>query len=316
MTVIDGAEELARYLAEKEISYPVLVDQFLPASEAEIDLAADGEHIVVPAIMEHIERTGVHSGDSLSMIPSQSLSEAVQKKIIDYASKIIKYTKYKGLMNIQYIIDGEEVFTLEINPRSSRTMPIVSKVTGVPLVNKATKILLGKYNLSKDEFPVLHKENSSYACVKYPVFSNFALRGLDIKTGPQMMSTGEGISIGATVEEAMMKYYSSLSNKQASNILLYTSADVEVVEEAAAYGVELVKYQGEMEELERVAGVFSSGVTEEDLFLRQWAITQRKLVFSQEETLKAYLQSKKACEWNVKPMGEWLSENVKGVTLQ
>jgi carbamoyl-phosphate synthase large subunit len=316
MTVIEGAGELARYLAEKEISYPVLVDQFLPANEAEIDLAADGEYIIVPAIMEHIEKTGVHSGDSLSMIPSQSLSEAVQKKIIEYASKIIKYTKYKGLMNIQYIIAGEEVFILEINPRSSRTMPIVSKVTGIPLVNKATKILLGKYNLSKDELPVLNKENSSYACVKYPVFSNFALRGLDIKTGPQMMSTGEGISIGATVEEAFMKYYSSLSDKQSSNILLYTSADVKVIEEAAACGVELVEYKGEMEELERAAGVFSAGVTEEDLFLRQWAIRQRKLVFSQEETLKAYLQSKKAREWNVKHMGEWLSENVKGVTLQ
>jgi carbamoyl-phosphate synthase large subunit len=313
MDIISNESELSSYFNEKEVSFPVLVDQFLPANEAEIDLAADGEHIIVPAIMEHVEKTGVHSGDSLSVIPAQTLSQDVQKKIIDYASKIIKYTKYKGLMNIQYIISGKEVYILEINPRSSRTMPIVSKVTGVPLVNKATKILLGKYNLSKDELP---SRQETYVCLKYPVFSNFALRGLDIKTGPQMMSTGEGISVGATLGEALKKYYSSLSAKNAKNIIVYTSAAPELIQEAGSIGIEMVPFHGELSELDESAGVYSSGGTEQDIILRQWAIRRRKLVFSQEETLKAFFLASQESKWNVKPMGEWLNEKIKGVTLQ
>ncbi len=318
MIVIEGEEQLKQYLTSKKVQYPILIDQFLEASEAEIDLAADGKYIIVPAIMEHIERTGVHSGDSLSMIPAQGLSTSVQKKIIKYASLIIKDTGYTGLMNIQYIISGEDVYILEVNPRSSRTMPIVSKVTGVPLVKKATKILLGKYNLSNDELPEIGEEPSPYVCLKYPVFSNFALRGLDIKTGPQMMSTGEGISIGATIEEALKKYFASLSTKLTGNKILYTSCDQTMIQEAAKYGVELVRFEGDLNEttVENVAGILCSGSSTDDVFLRQWAIIQRKLIFSQEETFKAYLKGHESKEWNVKAMGEWLNQIEKGVAIK
>ena len=318
MIVIENEEKLKSHLNGTTIQYPVLIDQFLEASEAEIDLAADGKHIIVPAIMEHIERTGVHSGDSLSMIPAQGLSQSVKKKILEYASLLINDTGYTGLMNIQYIISGEEVYILEVNPRSSRTMPIVSKVTGVPLVNKATKILLGKYNLSNDELPELGEESSPYVCLKYPVFSNFALRGLDIKTGPQMMSTGEGISIGATLEEALKKYFTSLSTKIKGNQILYTSCDQTLIREAAKYDVELIRYEGELSEttIENIAGILCSGSSRDDVFLRQWAIRQRKLIFSQEETFRAYLKGYESTEWNVKAMGEWLNQMEKGVAIQ
>ncbi|MBM4764233.1 carbamoyl phosphate synthase large subunit [Bacillus sp. B15-48] len=316
MVVIENEDKLEGYLAESIISYPVLIDQFLPAKEAEIDLAADGKHMIVPAIMEHVEKTGVHSGDSLSLIPAQTLSTSVQKKILDYASAIIQYTGYKGLMNIQYIISDEDVYILEINPRSSRTMPIVSKVTGVPLVNKATKILLGKYKLSKDELPTINGDTNPYVCLKYPVFSNFALRGLDIKTGPQMMSTGEGISVGASTEEAFKKYFSSLTVKTDGNIILYHSCNDDVIiKEAAEHEIEMVKFAGEMD-ANNVIGVFCTGNSAEDIALRQWAIRQRKLIFSHNETMKAYLKGKKATEWNVKSMEEWLFQNEKDVALQ
>ncbi|MGM0902412.1 MAG: carbamoyl phosphate synthase large subunit [Bacillota bacterium] len=318
MMVIETKEKLEGHLAKSIVQYPVLIDQFLEAREAEIDLAADGEHLIVPAIMEHIERTGVHSGDSLSMIPAQGLSKSVENKIIEYASLIIKDTGYRGLMNIQYIISGEQVYILEVNPRSSRTMPIVSKVTGVPLVNKATKILLGKYNMSKNELPAFGDGPSPYVCLKYPVFSNFALRGLDIKTGPQMMSTGEGISIGQTTEEALKKYFTSISSKLKGNKIFYTSCDQTLIQEAAQCGVELIRYEGEINniEIEKIAGVLCSGSSSDDVFLRQWAIRQRRLIFSQEETFMAYLKGTKNTEWNVKAMGEWLNQMEKGVAVK
>ena len=151
MEIINNEAELTSYLQNSDIPYPVLVDQFMQASEAELDLAADGKNICIPAIMEHIEKTGVHSGDSLSILPAQTLTEVAKEKMKEYAEKIVQKLGYKGLMNIQYIVDGDNVYLLEVNPRASRTVPIVSKVTGVPLVQIATKILLGKYYLSKEE---------------------------------------------------------------------------------------------------------------------------------------------------------------------
>lgn len=316
MVVIENQQQINSYLSEKSVVYPVLIDQFLPASEAEIDLAADGKHIIVPAIMEHIEKTGVHSGDSLSMIPAQNLSVNAQKKIIDYASKIIQYTCYKGLMNIQYIVSGEDVYILEINPRSSRTMPIVSKVTGVPLVNKATKILLGKYEMSKNELPAIGDEANPYICLKYPVFSNFALKGLDIKTGPQMMSTGEGISIGASIEEALNKYFSALAVKLEGKQILYYQCSNETIKDATLNGVEMTQYCGEIDTPDQVVGVLCLGESEAEHTLRQWAIRHRKLIFTQNETFKAYLKSKQSIKWNVKPMGDWLKQKEKGVAIK
>lgn len=302
MAIIKGEEDLSAYTNRNSIQYPVLIDQFIAAKEVEIDLAADGTHIIVPAIMEHIEKTGIHSGDSLSLIPAKTLSPEVKEKIIEYASKIVRFTGYKGLMNIQYIISGEEVFVLEVNPRSSRTMPIVSKVTGVPLVRLATKILLGTPQLSQDELP----KEIGYVCLKYPVFSNFALKGLDQLTGPQMMSTGEGISLGTSTEEALTKYFTSFNVRTSGKKILFLEIDSFLKQKAEATGVELIQYNESLiDHPHDIAGVYCMKNNPEEIKLREWAIKQRKQIFSHPETLEAFLKGSQCTQCNIKPADQW-----------
>ncbi|CAM3661967.1 carbamoyl phosphate synthase large subunit [Mesobacillus zeae] len=318
MKVILSDEDLQCYIADSKSGYPLLVDQFLQAKEAEIDLAADGEHILVPAFVEHIETTGVHSGDSFSVIPAQSLSGNIQQKMFEYASRIVKATQYKGLMNIQYIVNGNTLLILEVNPRSSRTMPIVSKVTGIPLVNIATKILLGKYKLSKDISPsIKFTENQDYVCIKHPVFSNFTLPGLDMKTGPEMMSTGEAISIAGTLQEALKKSFLAQTGKKIAGSILYPQNEnvSSLVQQSSDTGVRLVSFSREFLDQEEVAGVLCTGQTREDLILREWAIKNRKLIFSRKETFIAYLKANTIEDWNVRPMGKWLEQKNKGVIV-
>src|SRR6476620_1331267 len=183
--------------------------------------------------MEHVEKTGVHSGDSLSVLPAQTLTEIAKQKMKQYAKLIVQELEYKGLMNIQYIVDGDRVFLLEVNPRASRTVPIVSKVTGVPLVQIATKILLGKYTLSKDEISNT-SENVPFVCVKYPVFSNYALKGLDSKLSPEMRSTGEGISIASSLAEALRKaFHVGLKEKKGTTVVVSTLDGLEKLKDQA-----------------------------------------------------------------------------------
>jgi carbamoyl-phosphate synthase large subunit len=309
MEVIHNLHELNQAIDAGKIQYPILVDQYLEANEAELDLASDGEHILIPAIIEHIEKTGVHSGDSFCIIPAQSFSPETKRLMADYAKKIVNEIKYKGLMNIQFIVKGSQVYLLEINPRSSRTMPIVSKIAGVELVKKATKILLGKYYLSKDEL-LLDSSVTPYICVKHPVFSNFALKGLDAKTGPQMISTGEGISIATSVQEALNKSFHSLSGKELSGCLAFADTDdlMDVSSQIQSSSLKLMDYD-RVKDHKQISALYCPGKTAKDFALREWGIKNRKIVLTQKETLYALLNSTSVKAWDVKPLGEWILES-------
>lgn len=313
MVIIHNQQELNNVLEEGNIHYPILVDQYLEASEAELDLAADGEHILIPAIIEHIEKTGVHSGDSFCMIPAQSFPPKMKRKMADYAKRIVSSLKYKGLMNVQFIVKGEDVYLLEVNPRSSRTMPIVSKVAGVDLVKKATKILLGKYFLSKDEIKL--DSDAPFICVKHPVFSNFALKGLDSKTGPQMISTGEGISVGASFQEAINKSFHSLNGKSVNGTIAIADKKVLSEVENKFPSLQLVDIDHVTED-NLIAALYCPGTLKEDIALREWAVKNRKIVLTQKETLYAFLESQSMQSWNVKSLGEWLTEKNEEVIVR
>ncbi|WNF24113.1 carbamoyl phosphate synthase large subunit [Mesobacillus jeotgali] len=313
MLIIRNTEELKTALGTDNISYPILVDQYLEATEAELDLAADGEHILIPAIIEHIEKTGVHSGDSFCIIPARSFSNETKEKMAEYAKRIVNELDYKGLMNIQFIVKGHEVFLLEVNPRSSRTMPIVSKVAGVELVKKATKILLGKYKLSKDE--VLLNSDAPYTVVKHPVFSNFALKGLDAKTGPQMISTGEGISIASTLEEALSKSFHSISGKAVHGAIAYVD-EKQLLDAGKLAGDFHFIHIDKVKEARKVAALYCPGESERDLYWREWAVKNRKIVMTQKETLSALLKSAKVQSWDVNPLDKWLAKTREEVVAE
>jgi carbamoyl-phosphate synthase large subunit len=306
MERINNQEELASYLQNDDIPYPVLVDQFMQASEAELDLVADGENICVPALMEHVEKTGVHSGDSLSILPAANLTNNAKIKMKQFAEKIVKEVGYKGIMNIQYIVDGDDVYLLEVNPRASRTVPIVSKVTGVPLIQLATKILLGKY-LSKEEIEA--DTHIPYVCVKYPVFSNYALKGLDSRLSPEMRSTGEGISIAATYEEALRKaFHVSLKQKTGHFILVSTLAELDKAEEYAAQaGVKLIlsdDAETSLADPDTIAYYNPDGRTE-DKYLRSLATRNRVITFTEKESLIAFLNALTIKGFTVHSIEEW-----------
>jgi carbamoyl-phosphate synthase large subunit len=200
-------EELEDYMANlnaHEQMWPLLVDRYVPGLECEIDCICDGESIVVPGIFEHIEKAGVHSGDSISLFPSVSLSDGIKVTIIEYAERIAKALPIIGIMNIQYVIHENEVYVLEVNPRSSRTVPIMSKVTGIPMVEWATNVQLG--DALKDICPQLGLlSEPAYYSVKAPIFSSSKLKGVDYSLGPEMKSTGEVLGVGTTLEEALGK---------------------------------------------------------------------------------------------------------------
>ncbi|WP_174730854.1 carbamoyl phosphate synthase large subunit [Mesobacillus harenae] len=318
MRIINEETALKAMLGEGSITYPVLIDQYLQAMEAELDLVADGKNTLVPAIIEHIEKTGVHSGDSICLIPARSFSDEIKQKMLDYAEKIVKEINYKGLMNIQFIIDGEEVLVLEVNPRSSRSMPIVSKVTGVPIVQIATKILLGKYFLSNDYSYPLTPLPLPYSCIKHPVFSNYALMGLDPKTGPVMKSTGEGISVAATVEEALRKSFHSLIGNKTGRTVVFTDKAMpnDLVRLAEETGVIFAPYKEGILSDKNVIGLYSTEMTDIDREARGNAAQRRLITFSEKETLKAFLSSLRTTSWEVKPMGEWLKELREDVVVR
>ncbi len=184
--------------------HPILVDKYLMGKEIEVDAICDGESILIPGIMEHLERAGVHSGDSISVYPATSLSETIVNKIIDCSEKLAKALNVIGLINIQYVLYNNELYVIEVNPRSSRTVPYISKVTGIPMVNIATKIMTGK-KLSDFRFGTGLYKNADYFAIKVPVFSFEKLHDVDTSLGPEMKSTGEVLGIGKTISEALYK---------------------------------------------------------------------------------------------------------------
>ena len=220
-------------------------------------------------------------------------------------------------MNIQFIIDGEQVLVLEVNPRASRTVPIVSKVTGQPLVQIATKILLGKLTLPK--FQEL-EDVIPFTCIKYPVFSNYALKGLDSKVGPEMKSTGEGISLAASYEEALGKWiHASLGkNLHGGKIVCSHLEDIsDLMELSRQVNVEFLQTDDISEELadKQTIAFFNTQKLGVDIEARQYATKNRILTFTEKETLNAFLMGLTIDSWQVEPIGNWHKTMKKSVTI-
>lgn len=210
MEIVHNDDELRIYMATavKEISHdaPILVDKYVLGKELEIDAIADGENVYIPGVMEHIERAGIHSGDSISVYPTQIVSQEAKNTIIDYATRIGKGFHFVGLYNIQFIVDkSNKVYVLEVNPRSSRTVPFLSKITGVPMSHIATKAVLGESIIDQGYTPGYKKEKENQVFVKAPVFSFAKLRSVDTVLGPEMKSTGEALGGDVSLEKALYK---------------------------------------------------------------------------------------------------------------
>jgi len=192
--------------------HPILVDKYIPGKEIEVDAVCDGKDILIPGIMEHMERAGVHSGDSISIYPAQSISETVKETLVEYTKRLSRALHVKGMINIQFIVSGEEVYVIEVNPRSSRTVPYISKVTGVPIIPLATQVICGHSVRDLGYEPGLLPE-ADYIAVKMPVFSFEKIRGADVSLGPEMKSTGECLGIAKTFNEALYKAFAGAGIK-------------------------------------------------------------------------------------------------------
>ncbi len=186
--------------------HPILVDKYIVGKEIEVDAVCDGEDILIPGIMEHIERAGVHSGDSISVYPAQSISQKTKDILVEYTRRLARALHVKGMINIQFIVSGEEVYVIEVNPRSSRTVPYISKVTGIPIVPLATKVICGHSIKELGYEPGLQPE-AEHIAIKMPVFSFEKIRGADVSLGPEMKSTGECLGIAKTFNEALYKAF-------------------------------------------------------------------------------------------------------------
>ena len=199
-------EEFMAVINRYAQDHPILVDKYLQGKELEVDAVCDGTDILIPGIMEHIERTGVHSGDSISVYPAPTISDTVRETIAEYSRRLAKALHVIGLINIQFIAMGDEVYVIEVNPRSSRTVPYISKVTGIPIVDLATEVIIGKKIRDLGYEPGLQPK-ADYFAIKMPVFSFEKIRGAEISLGPEMKSTGECLGIAESFDEALYKAF-------------------------------------------------------------------------------------------------------------
>ena len=254
MEIIDNDAEIERYMKEalkENGENPILIDRYLTGKEVEVDAISDGENVYIPGIMEHIERAGVHSGDSMAVYPPQTLSKEVMDKLIDYTTRIARGLKIIGLLNIQFVVTKEEeVYVLEVNPRSSRTVPFLSKITNVPMANIATKAILGQ-SLVTQGYETGYHPHSEGVYVKAPVFSFSKLRKVDISLGPEMKSTGEAIGKDRTLEKALYKALVAAGMKMPTHgRILFTIGNkdkeeaVELARQFTEIGYELISTEG------------------------------------------------------------------------
>ena len=209
MQIAINDEDITQYIGiinRYAQEHPILVDKYLMGKELEVDAVCDGQDILIPGIMEHIERAGIHSGDSISVYPAKSISQKTKETIVEYTKRLARALHVRGLINIQFIEYQGAVYVIEVNPRSSRTVPYISKVTGIPIVDLATQVIIGNTIRGLGYEPGLQKEADYYA-IKMPVFSFEKLRGADIALGPEMKSTGECLGIGKTFNEALYKAF-------------------------------------------------------------------------------------------------------------
>ena len=254
MEIIDNDAEIERYMKEalkENGENPILIDRYLTGKEVEVDAISDGQNVYIPGIMEHIERAGVHSGDSMAVYPPQTLSKEVMDKLIDYTTRIARGLKIIGLLNIQFVVTKEEeVYVLEVNPRSSRTVPFLSKITNVPMANIATKAILGQ-SLVTQGYETGYHPHSEGVYVKAPVFSFSKLRKVDISLGPEMKSTGEAIGKDRTLDKALYKALVAAGMKMPTHgRILFTIGNkdkeeaVELARQFTEIGYELISTEG------------------------------------------------------------------------
>src|SRR5690625_2282971 len=207
MEIVHNDAELDNYLnkiSDVDLEHPLLIDQYITGIVVDVDAIRDGETTIIPGIMEHIERAGVHSGDSIADYPTQRLTAQVKEKCLQATAKIAKHLNVKGLINIQYIIQDDEVYVLEVNPRASRTIPFLSKITHITMANIATRCILGE-KLAHMGFTTSILDEQDLVSVKVPVFSFEKLSSVDTTLGPEMKSTGEAIGYDETLEKALYK---------------------------------------------------------------------------------------------------------------
>ena len=260
MEVVYGADQLARYIRNQTSltpDHPVLVDKYLLGREVEVDAICDGQQVLIPGIMEHIERAGIHSGDSFAVYPARNLFPAEIETIVDFTTRIALALGARGLINIQYVVRGGRIFVLEVNPRSSRTVPFLSKATGVPMVKLATGIVLGR-TLKDQGYPGGLWPKQPLVAVKAPVFSMAKLRGVETHLGPEMKSTGEVMGIDRTFEAAFFKALIAAGlSLPARGSILVTLADedkadaVVMIEQLAQMGYKLFATEGTAAMIER-----------------------------------------------------------------
>ncbi|NLZ49223.1 MAG: carbamoyl-phosphate synthase large subunit [Clostridiales bacterium] len=259
MEVVYDSNSLERYMKEAlslKNGHVILMDKYIRGTEIEVDALCDGEDILIPGIMEHVERTGVHSGDSITVYPSITLKDEVINKLKEYTLKIAKELKVIGLINIQYVFDGERVYVIEVNPRASRTVPILSKVAGVPMVSIAVQLMLGK-KLKDLEYGTGLKEKRNLYAVKVPVFSGEKLADVDMYLGPEMKSTGEVLGVDGDLEKAIYKGFTAAGTKILTEGSIYVSlkevdkAEIfELIKEVEAMGFEIYGSEGTAKYLE------------------------------------------------------------------
>ena len=202
----DDIKKFMQVVTRYHQEHPILIDKYLMGKEIEVDAVCDGEDILIPGIMEHIERAGIHSGDIISVYPAQTISDRIQDMLVDYTRKLAKSLHVIGLINIQFIVYHDQVYVIEVNPRSSRTVPYISKVTGIPIVDLATKVILGA-KVKDFGYGTGLAKKSKYIAIKMPVFSFEKLRGAEISLGPEMKSTGECLGISKDFNEALYKAF-------------------------------------------------------------------------------------------------------------
>lgn len=290
MLIIGTEEELQQYI--DHISYPVLIDAFYKGIELEVDALSDGEQIFIPGYFQHIERAGVHSGDSIAVTPPISISSNILKLAYEYTEKIAKYLQFKGIFNVQFVIYNDKLFVLEVNPRASRTVPIISKMTGVNLIDECIRIFTGG-SLSNKK-PI----QTNYYAIKIPVFSTAKLSGLDPILTPEMKSTGEYITFGNTYEEALSKaFHNNATNKDLNIVYLDVSQEFSTIKEV----VEKAGFQIANEKMtfsdwlkhDQAAFFISFNRTKDSERMRMKAVSSQKLVFTEMETLYCYLMATK-----------------------
>ncbi len=254
MEITYSEEEVLHYLAdafEKDRKNPILIDKYLMGRELEVDAISDGEDILIPGIMEHLERAGVHSGDSITMYPSRNVSDKIKQDILDYTKRIAKAIGIKGMINIQFISYNEELYVIEVNPRASRTVPYISKVSGVPIVAIATQVMLGE-KLADIGYGTGIYEEAKLISVKVPVFSTQKLPNVEVSLGPEMKSTGEVLGIGTNYEEALYKGFmaSNMFTSRKGRTIMATVKDSDkaeflaIAKELHALGFEFVATSG------------------------------------------------------------------------